>query len=150
MNDAIDAFLRRPSDGIYSLKDYPSGTDARADYIKTLERFLLTQGLDTKAVYTLPQTHTTFHIPQHIDEPYDQVVHEAGGGLYSYPVPRAQHTADLEVPFCPENEGMFESTFMKQMAREGRAPAFEDLQAMARLFQAMGIPLPPGVFPHGL
>lgn len=39
---------------------------------------------------------------------------------------------------------------MKQMAREGRAPAFEDPRAMARQFQAMGIPLPPGMFSHGL
>lgn len=106
---SIDSFLRMPSEGVYCLKNYPSETDARVDHIKKLERFLLAQGLHTKAVYTLPQTRTTFHIPQHIDEPYDQVVHEAGAGLHSYPVPRAQHTADMETPFRPENEGMFES-----------------------------------------
>lgn len=43
-----------PSEGAYSLKNYPFETDARVVYIKKLEKFARTQGSNVTAVYKLP------------------------------------------------------------------------------------------------
>ena len=67
---ALDYFLRMPSEGFYSLKNYPSETDARVTYIKKLERFAHTQGLDTKAINALSTTYP-LSVSDHVDRPYD-------------------------------------------------------------------------------
>jgi hypothetical protein len=54
LNRAINAFLEMPSEGAYSLKNYPFETDARVAYIKKLEKFARTQGSNVTAVYKPP------------------------------------------------------------------------------------------------
>ncbi|KAF3006768.1 hypothetical protein E8E13_010097 [Curvularia kusanoi] len=118
---ALQAFLPMPSEGFYSLKNYPSEGHDRVLYLKKLERFAHSEGLDIKAVYKLPKTHM-------ISVPV--ALHREEGGLHDYPLPRAQHTADMPSPFRPENEHLFESNYSRQMAPRGETPALEDLMAL--------------------
>ena len=145
---ALEAFLRMPIEGYYSLKNYPSEDDARVVYLKKLERFVHSLGSEVKSVYKLPTTYT-IAIPELSERPYHDLPSDASS-LCGYPLPRAQHTAGMPTPFRPENEHMFKSSFMRQMAREGRTPTLEDLHAIERSMAMMGIHPLLGMFSPGM
>ncbi|KAF1965165.1 hypothetical protein BU23DRAFT_604385 [Bimuria novae-zelandiae CBS 107.79] len=130
---ALESFVPLPGGGPYSVKNYPAEDDDRVKHLKKLEKVARSLNSKVTVAYQVPSIYNTTN-------PYDlwdllQTLTERGtlipsdlgtqanasedpSGLYGPPLLRAQHAADIPVPFTPKSVSKFRASFMKQMAGE--------------------------------